>query len=470
MKKVEVAIIGAGTSGLVARRQVAGKTDNYVIIDDGPLGTTCARVGCMPSKVLIQAANDFGRRSKFEQMGIRGGENLTIDTVAVMDHVRSLRDRFVRGVMGGLKEWEKHLVRGRAEFVDSHTLQVNGEKIHAEKIILAVGSRPLIPQPWLEFKDSLVTTDDFFEMKNLPSKMAVIGLGVIGIELGQALNNLGVEVIGITKGQAIGGLTDPEIQKYVSSKFSEEFKIYFDGGNITGLNDKGQLIVEADGEQIFVDKALVSVGRRSNVDRLGLDKLGINLDSTGFPEININTMKLKEAPHIFLPGDGNGDRPILHEAADEGVMAGYNAVNEELCFKRRVSLGITFSEPNIATVGERFQQLKDRGADFVTGEVSFEGQGRSIVKLKEQGILHVYAQKDTGLILGAELQAPDGEHLAHLLSWAISLKMTLQEALGMPFYHPVVEEGLRTALRDAHKKANSDSEFELFRCQDPPIR
>ena len=139
-------------------------------------------------------------------------------------------------------------------------------------------------------------------------------------------------------------------------------------------------------------------------------------------------------------------------------------------FKRRVSLGITFSDPNIATIGKRHSQLVAEGAQFVTGEVSFEGQGRSIVKLKEKGILHIYGEKNTGQLLGAELFAPDGEHLAHLISWAISLNLSAQEALRLPFYHPVIEEGLRTALRDLVHKAIPSEEKELFRCQDPPIR
>ena len=470
MKNVEVAIIGAGTSGLTARREVAKKTDNYLVIDDGPLGTTCARVGCMPSKVLIQVANDFDRRHYLGQEGISGGNQLTIDKSLAMKHVRSLRDRFVRGVKSAMPKWEDKLIRGKAEFVDANTLEVNGEQIKAEKIIIGAGSRPIIPPPWEEFRSHLVTTDEFFELEELPESMAVIGLGVIGIELGQALNKLGVNVTGITVGKGIGGLTDPEIQNYVADKFSNEMKIYFNGAKLIGISDSGKLQIEADGDIIEVDKALASVGRRPNIDRLGIEKIGVTLSDKGMPDFDTSTMKLKEASHIFLPGDINGDRPILHEAADEGIIAGHNAVNEEQCFKRRVSLGITFSEPNIATVGKRYQQLVDEKVDFVTGEVSFEGQGRSIVKLKEQGLLHVYVENHKGLILGAELQAPDGEHLAHLLAWAISLSLTVDEALRLPFYHPVVEEGLRTALRDAANKAGCGQQKELFRCEDPPIR
>lgn len=469
MKHYDVVIIGAGTSGLSARREVAKKTQNYIVVDDGPMGTTCARVGCMPSKVLIQVANDYDRRHKFETMGIHGGEDLSIDHEQVMAHVRSLRDRFVRAVKSPMKDWEDKLVRARAQFIDQNTLKIGEETVKADKIIIATGSRPIIPNAWLKYKEFFIDTDAFFELKTLPETVAVIGLGVIGLELGQALHRLGVNTVGITTNKQIGGVTDPEIQEYVYKKLSQEMPIHITGAEMVGVAANGKLQVKTDDKIYEVDKAFLAVGRRPNVDGIGLDKLGIQLNAQGVPEVDINTMKLKEAPHIFLPGDANADRPILHEAADEGIIAGHNAVYDEQCFKRRTPLGITFSDPNIASVGQRWNQLDNE--DFVVGKVSFEGQGRSIVKLKEQGLLHLYADRQSGTILGAELQAPDGEHLAHLLAWAISAKMTVFEALKMPFYHPVVEEGLRTALRDAATKIKDGHHgFELFRCSDAPIR
>lgn len=469
MKHYDVVIIGAGTSGLSARREVAKKTQNYIVVDDGPLGTTCARVGCMPSKVLIQVANDFHRRHKFTQMGIGQGDQLTLNSEQVMSHVRSLRDRFVKAVKNPMQDWENKLVRARAQFVDKNTLRIGEETVRADKVIVATGSRPIVPAEWLPFKDFIIDTDSFFELPRLPETVAVVGLGVIGIELGQALHRLGVNMIGVTVGKGIGGLTDPDLQEYVAQKFSKEFPLYFNGAEIIGRQSNGKLKIKVDDQVYEVDKVLMSVGRKANVDRIGLETLDIPLGKNGVPEVDINTMKLKALPHIFMPGDANADRPILHEAADEGIIAGHNAVYDEQCFKRRVPLGITFSDPNIATVGKRWSQLK--GTSFVTGKVSFEGQGRSIVKLKEQGALHIYADSHSGLILGAELQAPDGEHIAHLIAWAMAADLTVFEALKMPFYHPVVEEGLRTALRDAAQQIkNGEHGFELFRCSDSPIR
>ena len=471
MKNYDVIILGAGTAGLTARREIAKVTENYLVIDGGPMGTTCARVGCMPSKVLIQVANDIDQQRKLKKLNILKNDPTEINQIEVMKHVRSLRDRFVRGVTTSLSDWEDKLVRGYAKFIDQNTIEVNGKKYTAEKIIIATGSRPIVPSPWLKFKDYIIDTNDFFEQETLPKKVLVIGLGVIGLELGQALSRLGVEVIGANANKAMGGLSDPKIQDYVYKKLTDEFPVYLEKANILAVTNEKKLKVKLGSEEIEVDQVLLSMGRRPNIDNIGIENIGVNLSDKGLPEVNFNAMNLVEANHIFLPGDVNADRPILHEAADEGKIAGFNAVNDEKCFKRRTSLGITFSDPSIATVGKRFSELKQDKIDFVTGEVTFEGQGRSIVKLKEQGLLHVYIKKQNGEILGAELQAPDGEHLAHLLAWSISMKLTVFEALKMPFYHPVIEEGLRTALRDGASKLEQGSNYsELFRCDDAPIR
>lgn len=463
MKNYDVVIIGAGTSGLTARREVEKKTQNYIVVDDGPMGTTCARVGCMPSKVLIQVANDFFQTKKFSQVGIYGHENLKINTAEVMQHVRTLRDRFVRSVKNPMKNWEEHLVQKRATLLGPHKLKIGEEIVTADKIILATGSSPIIPKEWTPFKEAFITTDTFFELPELPQSVVVIGLGVIGIELGQALHRLGVDVIGVTRNFSLAGVSDPELQKYVNKKFEEEFPVHYEGLEFLEITKDKKLKFKADNKIYEVDKALLSLGRSPNIKNIGLESLNISLDEKGLPQVDPETMKLVEAPHIFLAGDANADRPILHEAADEGFIAGYNAVHDEISFKRRTPLSIAFSDPNIASAGKNFTELQKEKADFVTGHVSFEGQGRSIVKLKEQGLLNIYADRKTGRILGAELQAPDGEHLAHLISWLISLDVTVDDALKMPFYHPVVEEGLRTALRDASQKLNlNKNNFELY--------
>ncbi len=468
MKNYDVAIIGAGTAGLSARKVVSKYTQNYVVIDDGILGTTCARVGCMPSKAFIQVANDFHRRNSFRELGITGAESLKVDSEKLMIHTRKLRDRFVKSVLGGMDEWkEKHFIGKRARFVDRNVVDVDGEKIKAKKIIIATGSSPIIPKPWQEFSDFFIDTNSFFELQKLPQSIGVIGLGVIGIELGQALHRLGVVVIGISQGRAIAGLSDPKLIEYTSQKLGQEIDIDFSGVQNLARKDQKLMIRTAEKEYL-VEKALVSVGRKPNLYNLGSENLALDLDDRGIPYFNEKSCQLRDADNIFIAGDVDGSKAILHESADDGAIAGYNACQEKVEeYKRRTWLGIAFSSPNIATVGKRYSDLIMEKIDFEYGEVSFEGQGRSIVMLSEKGHLRVYGDKKTNRLLGAELFAPSGEHIAHSLAWVISQKMTVGEVLRLPFYHPVVEEGLRTALRDLAKKLpETRSALEIAVCQE----
>lgn len=454
MKTVDVAIIGAGSGGLSARREVARKTDNYVVIDGGILGTTCARVGCMPSKVFIQVAHDYDRRKKHAEQGILGADALSLDKKQVMSHVRKLRDRFVRGVTGGMEAWEStHLVRKYAKFVDEKTLDLGDEKIQADKIVIATGSTPVIPEIFRPVAEHVITTDQFFEQDTLPGAVAVIGLGVIGIELGQALSRLDVDVIGIARRPNISGVSDPVLNEYVVKKFESMMNLSFEGVQKVAAKD-GRVEITTGGKSFVVDKVLVTAGRRPQWNSLNLDCLSFEVDDRGIPLVDKETFQSKTYPHIFIAGDNTGEKQILHEASDEGKIAGYNCVHNITKFQTRTPLYVTFSDPNIAFIGQTFKELTEQKIPFEIGEVTFEGQGRSIVKLKEIGLLRVYGHKETGILLGAELFAPDGEHLAHLLSWVISQKMTVVEVLALPFYHPVVEEGLRTALRDLRSKVD----------------
>jgi dihydrolipoamide dehydrogenase len=217
-----------------------------------------------------------------------------------------------------------------------------------------------------------------------------------------------------------------------------------------------------DGQAATVDMVLVAVGRRPNLDDLGLETLGVTLDEHGLPPFDRTTMRIGDLP-VFLAGDANAHAPLLHEAADEGYIAGFNATAADpSCFQRRVPLGIVFAAPDIATVGERHGALAP--GSFVVGEVDFTKQGRARMGQRNKGLLRLYADAQSGRLLGAEMCAPSGEHLAHLLALAIGQKLTVLDLLRMPFYHPVIEEGLRTALRAASRHFDTDAS-DLSACE-----
>jgi len=447
-KKVKVAIIGAGTAGLTALKQVKKVTDDFVIINEPPYGTTCARVGCMPSKALIQIAKDYHRRKVMATEGIHGTGQLRVDIPAILQHVRDQRDHLTSGVIKITDALGEKSITGHASFVAPDTLEVNDQKITAEIIIIATGSRPLIPKPWLEFSDRLLTSDTVFEQQDLPERIGVIGLGAIGVELAQALAYLGVNIKGVSLDEHVAGISDPVVNDYAVKLLQKDFAfILGQEARLNWTQDKNAIQINAVDNEYVVDKVLVALGRRPNIDHLNLQALGVELDQHGMPMFDPKTLQIGDLP-VYITGDANGFRTLQHEAADEGRLTAYLSLNKDAeCLGRRTPLGIVFCEPNIVRIGHSFQELE--GKEFIIGKFNFEHQSRAFVTGRNQGLLRVYAASDDGRLLGAEMIAPEGEHLAHLLAWMIQQGKSVHEVLHLPFYHPVFEEGLRSALQSA---------------------
>lgn len=458
---LDVIILGAGSAGLAALREVRKRTDHWRIVNDGPWGTTCARVGCMPSKMLIEAANAYHARRALHTFGIEGADALRVDLPAVLRRVRALRDDFVAGTLAATDAGER-AISGHARLLDAQRVEVNGQVYTARRIIIATGSRPIVPEDWLAFGDRILTTDTLFEQPTLGPRVAVIGLGPLGVEIAQALARLGVDVMAFATGKTVAGLSDPAINDALLARLKDEF--------IVNVGDKAELREVAGGIQVtngsatvVVDQVVAAMGRRPNLEHLGLDTLGVALDDKGRPPIDPCTLQVGDLP-VFIAGDADGDRPLLHEAADEGHIAGLNALAPTpRGFARRTPLAITFSQPHAAVVGQRHADLPQ--GQWVGGTVDFARQGRARVAQCNHGRLNVYAEHGSGRLLGAELCAPAGEHMAHLLALAVEQRLTVHDLLRMPFYHPVLEEGLRTALRDAASHLPKASDSDLAACE-----
>lgn len=458
----DVIIIGAGTAGLAAVKQVQKQTDRYLLINSGPYGTTCARVGCMPSKLLIEAANAYHRRHSFEAFGICHAENLTVDLPAVLSRVRELRDYYVAGVLKSVHELGSKVVSGHAKLLSPNQVQVNEQVIQCKKIIIATGSRPLIPKAWQSLDDSLLTSDNLFEQKNLKPRIAVIGMGAIGVEMAQALSRLGLDVTAFSSSQQLAGLTDPEVNQNLLDQLQTEFSVYL--GQAAELSNTNTGVKVTAGEtSIEVDQLVAAIGRQPNLDNIGLENLGVPLNTKGMPEINPKTMQVADLP-VFIAGDASATSMLLHEVADEGRIAGHNAVAPKVeTFCRRTPLRIVFSEPETAVVGRKFADCD--AETTLIGQINFDDQGRARAGQRNKGLMRVYADKNTRVLLGAEMSAPAAEHMAHLLALAIAQQLTVAQVLAMPIYHPVLEEGMRTALRQLQKQLDSDKSFDLSRCE-----
>ena len=455
-RQVDVAIIGSGSAGLYAMSRVRPSGKSVVLINGGELGTTCACVGCMPSKAVIQVAEDFHRRGVFKRFGLEGHESLSLDLSEAMEYVQDLRDMFVERVISNSTDRmpEGMFIEGYARFVEPNVLEMeDGLRIHAGKVIIATGSRPIVPAAWQPLRDRIITTDEFFELETVPESVAVIGLGVIGLELGQSLKRLGCEVTGIDMQQVIGGLTDPEVIKTAIDIIGKEIPMWLGHAAEVSEGSNGRLRVSAGDNSVEVERVFASLGRRPNVDRLGLEAIDAPVDENGIPVYDPNTMQVGDLP-VFMAGDVTGERMILHEAGDTGRIAGYNASREDVtAFRRKTPLAINFCDPNICVVGARWNELYHDTSEV--GEIGFAPVGRALIMGRNKGMLRVYGDRQTGRILGAEMIGPRCEHLAHLLCWSIEQELTAGRLLRMPYYHPVIEEALQAALYSLYRKVEA---------------
>lgn len=456
--EVDVAVIGAGTAGLLARQKACENgAERVLLIEGGPHGTTCARVGCMPSKLLIAAADAAEHAREAAAFGVQVG-GVNVDGAAVMDRVRRERDRFVGGVLRSIEAIdEEERLRGWARFVGPTSLLVDTEagpvRVEARAIVIAAGSTPVVPSSLQGLGDRLVTSDTVFELPRLPASIAIVGAGVIGLELGSAMHRLGVATEIFDLGTDTPLLVSDAMQVQAREIFCSRLNLRLGVRELSAERDADGVrlrYTDADGqarEQVF-DYVLAATGRRPQLASLNLAAADIELDERGMPtELDERTMQIGRSP-IFMAGDITGTHPVLHEAALEGRIAGQNAARypDVRAHVRAVPLAIMFTEPNVAVVGK----VPERGEadEFGVGEIDYHKQGRARVMNQAWGRVRVYARRDSCKLLAAELICPRAEHLAHSLAWLIEMGATTRRALSLPYYHPVLEEGLRTAIAE----------------------
>jgi dihydrolipoamide dehydrogenase len=454
----DVAIIGAGTAGLAAERSARRAGAKTLLIDDRFAGTTCATVGCMPSKLLIAAAQAAHavRRAAIFGVVVRAPK---IDGPGVMTRLRQHRDAFVAATLQSIAQIPPGIcLQQTAHFVNNTTLALeDGGRISAKSIVIATGSRPRVPKMFEALGHRLLTNETIFELRDLPKSVAVIGAGSLGLELAQALTRLGVAIEVFEQGHVLAGLRDDTVASELGEILREEFSIHL------GV----ELTVEARADAVSItwtgsdpgsrnfEKVLVATGRPPDLGSLNLASTGIALDEKGTPRLDSTTMQCGDTA-IFMAGDADAQRAVLHEASAEGAIAGRNAA----CFpavqpgRRTVPFSIMFTDPPLATLGAPASHTS------TTGQASYADQGRAKVEARNAGLVRIFADRSDGKLTGAVLLGPGMDHIAHLFAWAIERGETASSLLELPFYHPTLEEGLKPALREiceaVHARAAPD--------------
>lgn len=450
----DVAVIGAGTAGLSAFHEIRRAGRTALLIDHGPLGTTCARAGCMPSKAVLHAAHKW---SVVRELLGAEAASASANANELWRQALAMRDTLAGGAANRTRQAAgNQLLMGTARFVAPDELDVDGRRVRAKAVVVATGSRPLVPGFLRELDERVLTTDSLFALEQLPRSIGILGAGAVGLEMAVALSRLGVRVVAADLRDAPAGIVDPVIAARAVNRFQDEITLW--------LGEAAQVLPAPSGAEIRsgskseqVEVILAALGRQPNLAALDLPNAGAKPDAQGRFAANGSTLRLP-GTSIFLAGDVHPDRPLMHEAADEGLIAARGALalldgRTAPPATRRVPLGIVFTDPDICSVGASFDRLAPEST--VIGSAEGAGNGRSRILHAESSLVRVYARRDDGLLLGASLLAEHGEHLAHQLAWAVQRGETVRSLLEMPYYHPVVEEMLQSALKDADRQTES---------------
>jgi dihydrolipoamide dehydrogenase len=315
----------------------------------------------------------------------------------------------------------------------------------AKAVVIATGARPSVPNMFAAVETCVLTNETIFDLANLPASVAVVGAGPLGLEFAQALARLEVRTALFDQGDRLAGLQDAVVAQAYRAVLRRDLPIHL-GVTLQAAPQDGGVRLSWEGAETgsaWFERLLVAAGRPPQLAGLGLDAIGVPLDD-GRPRVDRSTLQCHRLP-IFIAGDANADRPVLHEASAEGAIAGRNAAAwpEVTQSRHSVPFSLIFTDPPLAVIGTAGDQ-----AGAVAGCASYEDQGRAKVTARNAGMVRIYAEGPEGRLVGAAMAGPGVDHTAHLLVWAIEHGQTASDLLRLPFYHPTVEEGLKPALRD----------------------
>ncbi len=450
-----VLVIGGGPGGYTAAIRAAQLGAKVTLIEKAEIGGTCLNRGCMPTKALLHASEVYETASHSSELGI-SCSGLRVDWNKVQGFRTSIVNKLTSGVKALIRMNKITLIEGEAAFVGPKTVQADGREYSADRIILASGSRPIIPDiPGLRASKALIDSTACLSLDHIPESLLVIGGGVIGLELGTVYRRYGARVTVIEMQPRLLPLMDGELTGLLQAKLSREGLSIHTSARVVSVSDtdSGAVVTVqcADGETSFpCEKILAAVGRAPLTESLALARAGVETEN-GF--IRTNSKMETSADGVYAIGDCTGKLMLAHAAMAMGEVAAENALGGNRQFHPEQSPSCTYVGPEFACVGYTEEKARELGLDFKVGRFPTGGNGRSLVSGHTDGMIKVLSGSKFGEILGVHILAPSATELIEEAALAIRLECTLEELTETVHCHPTVAEALREAGLACDKKA-----------------
>jgi dihydrolipoamide dehydrogenase len=446
----QLLVIGAGPGGYVAAIRAGQLGLDTVIVEAGALGGTCLNVGCIPSKAIIHAADEYEKAAHFageSALGISAGKP-KIDFAKTVQWKDGIVKRLTGGVGGLLKKSKVRALKGWATFEDGKTVVVKGEEgtqiVRAENVLIATGSAP-VELPFLPFGGDVISSTEALSLDAPPKHLAVVGAGYIGLELGIAYAKLGSKVTVVEALDRILPLYDAELTRPVAKRLKALGVHVHLGARAKGPGKGGKgLVIESDGkeETLAADKILVTVGRKALTEGWGRENLVLELDGR---HIRIDERCRTSMTGIYAIGDVTGEPMLAHRAMAQGEMVAEIVAGAARRWDRQAVAAVCFTDPEIVSVGLAPDEAKAAGFEVKTALFPFTANGRAMTMEFEDGFVRVVARADNHLLLGVQAVGRGVAELSAAFALALEMGARLEDIAGTIHAHPTQSEAFHEA-------------------------
>jgi len=463
MKTFDAIVIGAGPGGYPCAIRLAQEGKKVAIVEKDKWGGVCLNVGCIPSKALIHASSQFNKLKHLDEMGIQTSAP-KLDMEKMQAWKGGVVKQLTQGVSGLLKMNGVTALSGNAVFKDAHTLEITGssgkETIAAKDIVIASGSR-VVEIPILKFNGkNVLDSTQALDLKKLPKKFLVIGGGFIGLEIGMAYAKLGSKVTVVEALDQLLATVEKELVQVVEKKMRELGMTILTSTKALGLKEKDpakenllHLEVETkEGKKTLeADAILVSVGRKPNSDGMGLEKIGVKIDSRG--NISTDQQGKTNVPGVWAIGDVTGAPQLAHRATQDGLLVAANICGEKAFKDYKTVPWAVFVDPEIATAGLTEKEAKEKGIPYKVGKFPFAANGRALSTNEGQGFLKVLINEKNETVIGVHIVGPEASNLIAEATLAIEMGATVEDLVRTIHTHPTLPEAFPEAVELAFSKA-----------------
>jgi dihydrolipoamide dehydrogenase len=458
----DVVVIGGGPGGYVAAIRAAQLGLKVACVEKRKtLGGTCLNVGCIPSKALLEISHKFHDAAhSFEKLGI-GVSQPKIDVKKLIANKNEIVAGLTQGIAGLFKKNKVTAIEGFGKFLDKNTLEVTKsdgakEKVSAKNFIIATGSE-VTPLPNVEIDEKvIVSSTGALDLEKVPSKMIVIGAGVIGLEMASVWGRFGAEIEVVEFLDKITPSMDNEVSRNFQRILEKQgFKFRLSTKVVSVKKDKNGAIVEVESvkdgkkETLQADVVLVAIGRRPNTQNLGLENVGIKTNQRGFIE---NHHLRTSVENIFVIGDVTTGAMLAHKAEDEGVAAAEIIAGQKGHVNYDVIPSVVYTYPEVASVGKTEEELKAAGIEYKAGKFSMMANSRARATFDDQGFVKILADAKTDRILGAHIIGREAGNTIHEVVVAMEFGGSAEDLARTCHAHPTYNEAVKEAAMAVDKK------------------